>query len=146
MHTDRHSVTENRASRVMVPRARAPLHAWIVGTETEYQAADVRAPAGAAPTGPDRLNGTGTTEDHNTTVLTGGEMATLVVGENPVRVTFSGETGASAQVATTDLRLPGGFRLDWVVTTGVDDVVYVEAADENSTYELWVWTSSGPRG
>lgn len=113
---------------------------------TVIQAADVRAPSGAAaPTAQQRIAGSGTTEAHNTTKLTAGEMATLLVGKTRVRVAWKGVIGASAQVSSTSISLEPGARVDWLVEKDLDDVVYAEAEDGSSAYEAWVWTSSGDR-
>lgn len=93
------------------------------------------------PLASDRLAGTGTTEDHNTTALNIGEMATLYVGNVAVRVSFRSATGGSTQVATTDLVVGANDRFDWLVKPQTR-VVYVEAADGSSAYECWVWQSN----
>ena len=107
----------------------------------QNKAAEMRAPTGSAPTKDDRIAGTGTGEDHNAEPLIVGQMATLIVGEAAIRVEF----GAAAEtVATTSLRLPGGTRIDWLVTEN-DKTVSAEAGSGSGAWEAWVWTSSGAR-
>lgn len=111
---------------------------------TVVQAADMRPPSGgSAPTSAQRLSGTGGTGAENSTALKGGEMATLLVGATAVRVAWGGSS--SAEASTTGPILGAYSRFDWMVTTGVDDWVSVEAADGAATFEAHVWTSSGPR-
>lgn len=107
----------------------------------QNKAAEMRAPTGDAPKGAQRLAGTGTTEDHNDTALTVGQMATLIVGAAAVRVVWG---AAAATVATTSLILGANQRFDWLVSA-LDTVVSVEAADGSAAYEAWVWNSSGAR-
>lgn len=109
----------------------------------EQEAAKMLAPpgGGAAPLLEDRLAGTGTTEDNNTTGLHVGAMATLLVGNVAVRVSFENATGLSTKVATTDPIIAANSRFDWLVTPETA-FVYVEAADGSSAYECWVWQSS----
>lgn len=109
-------------------------------------AGDVRPPSGAsAPTADQRLAGTGTTEATNATALTSGAMATLKVGAVAVRVAFLGSAGGGSAVVATDLALSPYDRIDWIVQSGKDAHVAIEAADGTSAYEAWVWTSSGAR-
>lgn len=107
----------------------------------------MRAPSGAtAPTGDQRLAGTGTAEATNPIALTTREMATLRVGSQPVRVAFLAATGDGSEVPTTALALPAYGAIDWYVDdSGCDQYVAIEAADGAAVYEAWVWTSSGPR-
>ena len=109
----------------------------------EQEAAFVYGGSGdaSAPFLPDRLAGTGTTEDHNTTALKVGAMATLLCGDTAVRFSLRTDTGGSTQVATTDRILAANQRFDWIVTKDTA-VVYVEASDGSSAYECWVWSSS----
>lgn len=111
---------------------------------TVIQAADVRAPSGSAvPTLSKRLAGTGATEDTNDTALAGGLMATIVNGENAIRIAWGAATAPGC--ATTDQIIGPYARFDWLVDSAFDDWVSIEAADATSTYEAWLWTSSGPR-
>lgn len=97
---------------------------------------------GAFPRKPDRLAGTGTTEDLTTTPLTVGPYATIVVGSVAVRVELNNDPTATGQVATTDVVLAANSRFDWEVELSTR-YVHVEAADGTSAYECWVW-QSGP--
>lgn len=111
---------------------------------TVVQAADVRPPSGASgATAAQRLAGTGATGAENTTALAGGEMATLLVGATAVRVRWGGSSSVEAD--TTDPILPAYGRFDWMVDAAADDFVSVQAADGTSSFEAWVWTSSGAR-
>lgn len=107
------------------------------------KAAYPTAPQGgvAFPLGPDRLAGTGTTEDHNTTALNVGQFATLMVGDTAVRVSFRSATGGSGQVATTDMIIAANKDFPWLVFDATK-VVYIEAADGSSAYEAWLWQSN----
>lgn len=113
---------------------------------TVVQAADMRAPSGAAaPKSAQRLSATGATGDANATALVVGEMATLLVGATAVRIAFaSTEAAAETAVSTTSPALAGYGRFDWMVSAS-DLHVAIEAADGAATVEAWVWTSSGPR-
>ena len=93
------------------------------------------------PLGPDRLAGTGTTEDSTASLMTNGRFATLLAGDTAIRFTLRGTVGVAGQVATTDRILAANQRFDWTVTDGTAGV-YVEAADGSSAYEAWVWQSS----
>lgn len=97
---------------------------------------------GTFPTGSayDRLAGT-TGEDHNTTKLTVGRMATVIVGAQAVRFNLRGTLGTSTAVATTDPILPAYGRFDWVVQPDTC-VLYVESEDASTAYECWVFHSS----
>lgn len=112
---------------------------------TVVQAADVRAPVGSVPKAAHRLDGTGTTEDTNSTSLTVGEMATIMNTANPIRVVFLSAAGGGSSVATTSWVLGPYARFDWLVSSS-DCFVACEAADGSSAYEAFVWTSSGQRG
>lgn len=113
---------------------------------TVIQAADVRAPSGASvPTLSLLLAGTGTTEATNTVALTGGEMATLLVGSVAIRVAWRATTGGGSSCALTDHVIGPYARFDWLVDAARDDFVAIEAADASSAYQAWLWTSSGPR-
>jgi len=103
----------------------------------------VLAPAGGGtfPRKEDRLTGTGTTEDLNTTALTVGPYATLLVGNVAVRVVFNNDSTATGQVATTAPIIAANTRFDWEVELGTR-YVHIEAADGSSVYEAWVWQSS----
>lgn len=91
--------------------------------------------------GLDRLAGSGTTEDLNTTAFTQGRMATLVNGEEPIRFVINASATTTGQVALTSTVLGPYARFDWCVE---DDSthVHVEAADASSAYECWTWMSS----
>ena len=110
---------------------------------TVNQSCDVRAPVVGGTNGaaPQQLAGTGGTGVEST-ALRGGEVATLLNGATAIR--FRMGTGA-IEAATTDPILGPYGRFDWFVTTGVDDIVSIEAADGAATFEAHVWTSSGPR-
>lgn len=90
---------------------------------------------------PERLAGSGTTEDVSAQ-LPHGAYATLLVGATAVRVVISGVSTATGQVAQTSLRLPAGFPLNWTVVKGVSDYVHVEEDTTTAGYECWVWKSS----
>lgn len=78
------------------------------------------------------------TEAHNLIKLPRGRNATLKVGASAVRVVFTGEVGAAAQVGATDLLFEANARYDWMVTDA-DCVVYCEGT---AAHESWVWPSS----
>lgn len=110
---------------------------------TVIQAADVRPPSGASgATALQTLTGTAGTGAEST-ALTGGQMATIMVGGNAIRVRWGGS--ASVEAGTADLIIPAYGRFDWMVTAGIDDFVSVQAADATSAFEAFVWTSSGAR-
>ena len=112
---------------------------------TESQVADVRAPSGSsAPTQADRIAHASGGEDEIATALTAGEMATIMVGSQAIRVSFSAASGNT--VATTDMRLAAGSRFDWFVQGDTDDWIAAEADDAATSWEAGVWTSSGARG
>jgi hypothetical protein len=116
-----------------------------MGGQTVILAADVRAPSGSTePTKRMALAGTGATEDQNNTALTVGQMATLMGGPVAISVVFEAAKGSGSSVATTDLYLVAGGRIDWMVQA-TDAWVSVAAFDESSAYQASVWTSSGPR-
>ncbi len=121
------------------------LRVWLERGNVDL-AGDMRPPSGAnAPTADQHLAGTGTTEATNATALTAGAMATIKVGAVAVRVKFLGSAGGGSAVAITDLALAPYDRIDWIVQTGKDAHVAIEAADGTSAYEAWAWTSSGAR-
>lgn len=110
-------------------------------------AAEMRAPSGAsAPTKEQRISGSGTTAVGQTTALTVGAFATLVVGEAPVRIGF-GSTKALAETDAdaTALRIAADGRHDWDVTERDQFVACRDATNGAVAFEAWVWTSSGPR-
>ena len=96
---------------------------------------------GTAPRAKQNLSGTGTTEAHNSTLMSVGAQATLLVGGAAIRFSHRAAAGASTQVATSDTLLAAGARFDWKVTPETT-VVYVEAGDGSASYEAWVWQSS----
>lgn len=103
----------------------------------------MRAPSGASgATAAQRLSGTGATGAENSTALTAGEMATLLVGATAVRVRWG--SSASVEADTTDPILAAYARFDWMVSSS-DTFVSVQAADGSSSFEAHVWTSSGAR-
>lgn len=115
-------------------------------SQTEQQAADMRAPSGSvAPTASQELSAAGTNEAHNTTALTVGEMATLINAGVEIRVAFASAAGLAAQVGNTNLIIGPYGRLDWMVENS-DKHVYTESKDGAATHEAYVWTSSGKRG
>ncbi len=96
---------------------------------------------------PQRLAGTGTTEDSNSRRLAKDRLHDLVVGGTPgtndVRVTFRAEGGLAAQVSATDFIVPAGTVFPFLALLGRGGdygslFVYVEAADGVSTYECFV--------
>lgn len=90
----------------------------------------------------DTITGSGSTEDSNSTALTVGRMATLLVGSVAVSIALKAATGASTQVtAATSVQLPAYGRLDWVVTP-TTRVVYQEATAGSGTHISWLWHSS----
>lgn len=93
----------------------------------------------AFPSDTVRLAGTGTTESTTATALTVGSFASILVGANSVRIVWSSATAGT--VATTSPLLPGGSKVDWLVTYG-RQFVTIEAGDATSAYEAWVWQSS----
>lgn len=113
-----------------------------MGTEND-DASVVLAPVGGgvAPLADQRLANTGTTESHNATLLPLGCIGWLTVGATPVRVSWRGAAGASAQVATTD-RIRGAYTDTHFKVTAERRCVYIEAADGSSAYEGWVCQSS----
>lgn len=112
------------------------------------EAATVRAPSDelSVPRKQQVLSDSGTTESHNSTKLHVGAQATLLVsGDTAVRVAWRATTGESSVVSSSNIRLETGARFDWTVTRN-DCVVYVEAEDGSSSYEVAVWTSSDGTG
>lgn len=92
-----------------------------------------------APVSPQQIAGTGATAAGNTTALTSGRMATMLVGAAAVRMLFaSSNTG---NVAATDPILPAYGRFDWFVEPSTA-FVRLEAADGAAAFEASVWTSS----
>ena len=96
---------------------------------------------------PQRLAGTGTTEDSTSRRLAKDHLHDLVVGGTPgtndVRVTFRAQGGLVAQVSSTDFIVPAGTVYPFLAILGsVGDYgslfVYVEAADGAATYECFV--------
>jgi hypothetical protein len=116
-----------------------------VDAGTTLLAAEMRAPSGASgPTKHQRLANTGTTESHNATGLTVGQMATLKNGGTAIRIDFNAAAGQPTVVAVTAPIIGPYERIDWLVDAR-DAFVYAEAADGAATYEAHVWTSSGAR-
>ena len=117
-----------------------------MSTREEMQAAAMMGPepgtaADGSPRIPQRITGSGTTEDHNDYALSIGQMATMLVGAVAIRFRLAGSAGLSTQVAATDPYLPAGARFDWLVD--IDTCfVYQEADGGSGTHESHVWTSS----
>jgi len=96
---------------------------------------------------PQRLAGTGTTEDSTSRRLAKDHLHDLVVygtpGTNDVRVVFKAVGGLAAQVSTTDFVVPAGTVYPFLAVLGRASeygslFVYVEAADGSSAYECFV--------
>ena len=93
-----------------------------------------------------RLSGTGTTESHNSRKLSHNKTHLLVVGSQPIRVSFRGASGLVGAVSTTDMRLPAGAVYPF---TSIQDkegnygscFVYVEQ-DGVAAYEAWIVQSA----
>jgi hypothetical protein len=90
-----------------------------------------------------RLSGTGTTEATNSTALSAGSLATIVVGPAAVYVRFLSAAGGGSSVtsANYDVEVAAGMRFDWTVEAGNKHVA-IEASDGSSAYRATVWTSS----
>jgi hypothetical protein len=93
----------------------------------------------AFPRGPDTLSGT--TGEDSTAAMAVGAYATLRVGASSVRYTLRATAGQANQVATTSRLLPAGTEISWRVEPDTR-VVYVQAGDGSTAYEVWVWRSS----
>ena len=96
---------------------------------------------------PQRLSGTGTTEESTVRALAKDHIHELVCygtpGTNDVRVTFRPAGGLADQVAVTDFVVPAGTVFPFVAVLGRGGdygslFVYVEAADGSSTFECFV--------
>jgi hypothetical protein len=87
-------------------------------------------------------NATGSTESHNTTALAEGTQAALIVGSVPVRFRMRSAAGLSNVISATGTTaavvLPAYGRFDWEVQTETK-YCYVQAADNSTAYEAWVW-------
>lgn len=114
-------------------------------TVPERSALDMRAPSGegvSAPYAAQQLAGTGATGVENATALATGRYATLINDTDvPVRYRMGSSAGA-VEADTTDPVLGPYGRIDWFVTTLVDDKVSVQAKDGSSAFEAHVWSSN----
>jgi hypothetical protein len=85
-----------------------------------------------------RLAGTGATGAENAIAMPTARYATLMVGDEDVRVRFG--TG-TVEADTTDIIVKAGTEFSWYVESDCD-IVSVQAADGASAFEAWVWCSS----
>ena len=93
---------------------------------------------------PQRITGSDQTGVANATALTIGQMATLLIGANAVRVRWATTQTLADDVAATDPILGAYARFDWQVSAQ-DCFVGLEMASGSGTFEGHVWTSSGAR-
>lgn len=92
---------------------------------------------GSFPEQPVLLAGT-TGEASNSTKLTPGTQARLLVGAQAIRFTLRGTLSAASQVSATHPLLAANSHHDWEVETG-SEVVYVQSSDGSTAYQAWVW-------
>lgn len=112
----------------------------------QISAFDMRPPvnAQAVPIKMQQITGSDQTGAANTTALTVGAMATLLIGANNVRARWGSTNALASAVAATDPILPAYGRFDWFVSSE-DCFVGLEMASGSGTFDGYVWTSSGAR-
>lgn len=106
------------------------------------EAAVVLAPnrGGSGAQAGERIDGSGTTEQHNAVPLREGAYATIIT-DTALWARFAGASALSTQVtAANAFFIPANVYFSWVVQ-GHSKHIYVEAKDGSATWDAFVWQS-----